>query len=437
MGAGTHRQERGVGPSAIGLAPRLGDLLFALRQGAIGSAITGEGGSEVSDLARRFGIEVYSREDGHRRSWSNTDMGSLLANRATAGAPVVSYAALDPGHPAAADMAACDATLKARVDDATFAWPALAAAGVPVPHHALVTARELAADPDRLARWGFVRVPRSSAGAGVAPATPAGLDRIAAGLGPTTALLVSRSVGDGRSLNYHALVGADGAVTVHPPSLQLIGTVGVALHPTQFCGNDFAAVGTVAGAVRSAADAAAGAAARWLAGLGHRGLCGIDVAIGDDGVAVVDVNPRLQASTWLLTEAAAAAGRPCPGRDHLRAFGLAALSEDPSGPPAATDGAPDLAQVILRAGATRRGRAVNGVYRRTGGRWSLQWTGAVPADLDGDEVLVSGVPDHAWSVGPGAVVGRVVCRRAVTDDGRTLNGWGRELLALHRVGGPD
>lgn len=435
MATGRHRHEIGVGPSPIGLAPRLGDLLFALRQRVIGSAVTGEGGQDVMDLALRFGVDLATAEDGHRRIWSNSDLASVLGAHPTpVGTAVISYAALRPEHPRQVDVVGGDAALKSMVDDVTYAWPALAKAGVSVPHHAVLVLEDLLTRPDALNRWGYVRLARSSAGGGVAPATPSGLHRITAERSADTPLVVSRKVGDGRSLNYHALIDAGGGVSVHPPSMQLVGTPGLALHPTQFCGNDFAAVEAIDSEDRRAADAAAGAAGAWLAGLGHRGLCGIDVAFGGGEVAVVDINPRLQASTWLLTEQAASAGRPCPGLGHLAALGFATGQEVAARARATSGDPPDLAQMILRAGIAPRGRAANGLYRRVHGRWTLRGRGAVPADLDQEDVLVTGVPDPTWSVDPGAVVGRIVSRGTVTDDGCTLNARGRELLALHRRG---
>lgn len=118
--------------------------------------------------------------------------------------------------------------------------------------------------------------------------------------------LLSAFAGE-RTVNLHGVVYADG-VYVSRPSLQISGIAELGATFGQYCGSDFAAASGLPHAVQESGYRIA-ARIGWLLGrFGYRGMFGIDCALSDRSLAVLEVNPRVQASSAALSAAEQAAG---------------------------------------------------------------------------------------------------------------------------------
>jgi hypothetical protein len=100
-------------------------------------------------------------------------------------------------------------------------------------------------------------------------------------------------------LNVNACVFGDGTVTLHPPSLQLIGIPEFTSRQFGYCGNDFAAIRNLDSKLLTEFGLLVRQTGRWLWSQGYLGAFGVDALIYDGKVYVVEVNPRFQGSSLL------------------------------------------------------------------------------------------------------------------------------------------
>ncbi|MEU6231938.1 ATP-grasp domain-containing protein [Kitasatospora sp. NPDC047058] len=303
--------------------------------------------------------------------------------------------------------------------------------GVPVPASTVV-----AGTLDHTAlrrRFGAVYVaqtPRGSAGNGTHLVRSA---EDAAALPARDRWLVSEYAGD-TALNVHGFVGLDGLPQVLRPSLQLIGIAAAGAGFGQYSGCDFEAPERLAPrAVARCLDATERIG--WgLAGLGYRGVFGADFVLRDDRALALEINCRMQGSSWLLgeLELERADGRlPTVLRHVLERHGVPTLGKpdpDPAygvqltvrhtGAPAEAVGVPAAGAYVLR----------DGVLVRRGDAAGLLECGP-------DETVLVNLPPAGAVLQHGAVLARLVSRRSLTaPDGRTLTAGGRaQVDALHRL----
>ncbi|AJC52961.1 ATP-grasp domain-containing protein [Streptomyces sp. 769] len=240
--------------------------------------------------------------------------------------------------------------------------------------------------------------------------------------------LVSRYA-EGTAINHHGLVGSHRAVCVLPASVQLTNLQDVGAAFGAYSGCDFGAVRALPPAAQSQARTAVERIGHALARLGYRGTFGVDLVITDDHqVLVLEINCRMQSSTWLLGELELAAGLlPTQLRHVLEQHG-----HSTAGPHLPDAG--DAVQLTVRhtspparvTRAPRSGRyAINGageaVWR--GESYGLWECGA-------DEIVLIHLPRPATVLAPSASLARLISRRPLTTaDGRTLTTRGREALS--------
>lgn len=156
---------------------------------------------------------------------------------------------------------------------------------------------------------------------------------------------VSRYVPAAVPINVGATVWDDG-VTVHFPSVQLIGIESCVTRPFGYCGNDFAAAKDIEPAVLDDVEAATVRIGGWLRDHGYRGTFGVDYLVDGDRALFTEVNPRFQGSTRASARLSVELDQPCLLLEHISAvLGL----RRPDRPPlrTAVRDAPDLAQVVV------------------------------------------------------------------------------------------
>jgi hypothetical protein len=111
----------------------------------------------------------------------------------------------------------------------------------------------------------------------------------------------------GLSFNINA-IAMDNGTLVSCPNVQLTGFSILHAPPGGYCGNDYAAAREAPAELLTAVVEQTGRIGAWLRSLGFRGLFGLDFVAGRQ-VYAVDLNPRWQGSTGLLTQAEYKAGR--------------------------------------------------------------------------------------------------------------------------------
>lgn len=225
-----------------------------------------------------------------------------------------------------------------------------------------------------------------------------------------TLVLCSRHI-PGASVNVPVIIGDD--IRTGAPSRQVIVETGGRL---EFRGSEFDSGLQLTAEERDAVFSAA----EWLGDQGFRGLAGVDVILDGAGGAVLEVNPRMQASTALLFALETSAGAPTILDAHVGAV----MSTDVLVP---LDRAPgEATQLRIRTATRGWSRALrDGVHSFDGTTLRYLRDGHGLEDLAGpDEVMVSSGPD-----GEGYRLDRLIARRrALAADG-TLDGWWAGLEA--------
>lgn len=159
-------------------------------------------------------------------------------------------------------------------------------------------------------------------------------------------------------INVNACAFADGHVTLHGPSLQLIGIRGLTRRTFGYCGNDFAAPRLFAPTVWDEIEAMVTTVGRWLAGKGYLGAFGVDALLCGNRVYLTEINPRFQGSSALSAWLDAEMRRPDVFLCHMAAhLGLDAIAG-----PALRDLAaiqPAVSQVLVHNTAAQPARAVD------------------------------------------------------------------------------
>lgn len=92
-----------------------------------------------------------------------------------------------------------------------------------------------------------------------------------------------------------------GQTYVSAPSIQIVGARECTTRPAIFCGNDFTAATCLPMSIISEAFNVSHEIAAWLNQEGFRGIFGLDLMVSDNKIYPIEINPRWQNSTDLLT----------------------------------------------------------------------------------------------------------------------------------------
>lgn len=421
----------------LGLAPRPLYLLPLLRTGTMAALVTREAADR--GWAEHFGTEMISLEQLTRTRGGTThrrDRKELIS-----GLPAMvgerwrgtDHHLASYGRSGARWRAALEG-LGVRLGTATAAIPAiptdkiamrdwLSDLGVHTPASLVVEDIDYPALRRSLGPAMVAQTPRGSGGSGTFLVT----DQYAADALPDrTRWLVSEYAGD-ITVNVHGFVGLDGIPQVLRPSVQLTQVAGAGSGFGQYSGSDFRAPALLPGAVLAQCAEAMDRIGWGLSERGHRGAFGVDLAVRDDTAAVLEINCRVQGSSWLLGEVELAAGElPTVVRHVLESQGHATLGK-PGLEPA------DGVQLTVRhTGAPARltRRPAGGRYRLDQDRLRRQGDGYGLLECGADECVLVNVPPSGTVVHPGAILGRLVTHRSLTGpDGSTPTPYGRRVLA--------
>ena len=369
---------------------------------------------------------------GRRERWSSTDLaraldgvdvslqGRLLSySMDRAAARAVRQRRLSPCAP--------PAQLKHRLDHKARTRRLFAEIGLTVPGwREVATGRELSAAASDLG-WPLVVQPmRGSSGAGVRLMTSEDSWVASGGSG-----VLASTWSPGVVLNLH--VAVDGQhVVVAPWSVQASGIPALGGGPFTYGGNDFGAVSDLDAGLVAEGQRVGDLVGRRLAQLGWTGIFGLDAIYDGSRLLMLEVNPRLQGSSWLLAEAQALAGRPVLGSAHRRVMlqGAQLDAARDVGAEAPLEGS----FVIVRSidGQAAPCQCLDGAWRLVGDKLLRRGpqTGLVGAHEE--DFVVDGTA--RVRVLPGAVLLRVASRRRlVCADGFSLTGDAARTVQLLRA----
>jgi ATP-grasp domain len=218
--------------------------------------------------------------------------------------------------------------------------------------------------------------------------------------------LASAYAGD-RTINVAGVVDESGTGGL-TASVQTSGIADLGAAFGAYCGSDVGQAATLPAAVLRAAYEQTLHIGGWLHALGHRGIFGADIAVSGNNIAFLEVNPRIQGSSWLLSKLERAEGGQGALVHHVRAL-LGAADTAYRGP------------TPVRAGSHLlvRWTAPSGVVR------SLPRTPAA-----GSRVTVTGLPTVGTVLTNGAIMARLESAESLTTpDATALRPHVRLLLA--------
>ncbi|WP_188296025.1 ATP-grasp domain-containing protein [Streptomyces sp. CBMA156] len=275
-----------------------------------------------------------------------------------------------------------------------------------------------------------VQTPLGSSGRGTHLVTDeAGLRPVRrAGAGPW---LVSGYV-EGAAVNLHVLVSADSTVRLLRPSVQLTRIEGVGAAFGTYSGCDFAAPALLPPLAMARAGAAARRIGEALAALGYRGLFGADFVLDGERPLLLELNCRMQGSTWLLGELELAEhALPSALRHVLEVYGHVTGGEP------RTDPAGAVQLVVRHTGGPARVAAAPGagLHRLKDGRLRYCGAGFGLLECGPDDCVLLQLPSPGTVLHPGVPLARIVARHALTTaDGTVLTASGRQLVDALRSG---
>ncbi|MEO5363334.1 MAG: ATP-grasp domain-containing protein [Magnetococcus sp. DMHC-8] len=217
-------------------------------------------------------------------------------------------------------------------------------------------------------------------------------------------------------LNVGACLFPDGHVTLHGPSVQLIGLPGCTNRPFGYCGNDFSAYANLETAHQQELEQIVRRTGQWLSKQGYLGAFGVDAILYQGQILVVEINPRFQGSSRQSAIIDRQFDRPDIYLCHIASFlGIDAPKMMPIDNKILTK--------VCRSHIVVHNIHDVDIYPRL--------SALMPEEMERIELL----PGDGVSVATEAIVCRIVRHGSVTQDGWTLESGTRALV--ERITGVD
>jgi len=350
--------------------------------------------------------------DGVRRRWRFGDVARLadFVPKVLAGAPAddrpvllipprasLAWQAAATAWPGRVRLAASPmAVAEPIAEDKIGVRRALRGLGLPVPDDLILAPSELdfATIALRLGEPFVLQAPSGAGGQGTyLVESPVDIARALTTQPHVRQWLASRFAGQ-LTINAAGVVYADG-VRLLPVSIQSSGIGELGFGFGAYCGSEFGGSGVPTGVVRQAREHAA-VVGEWLRGLGHRGLYGVDIAVDGDRTSLLEINPRIQGSSWLLSTLQQ---EPCL-YSHVEAL----LGRPLGAPLVGPESVAEAGHLLLRW--DRPAGVVHDLPQADGHR------------LDsGTAVRITGLPEVGVTLLPGAILARLNAGEALAAPG--------------------
>lgn len=240
--------------------------------------------------------------------------------------------------------------------------------------------------------------------------------------------LASRYMG-ATTLNYHGLALPD-QILVSMPSVQATGIVELSSGWATYCGNDFGAVYDICKHLEMKIRNLIKQIGYWLLENGYEGLFGVDIIINGNDVYIAEINPRLQGSTWLLSEIEAEMGLVPLVIQHF----LWHLGERLQYNYCDNSIKKNGAYLIMHSTSIK---SVYIIHHLQSGAYTIDQSNKLHwkhpcigiQELQSEEIFIFGLPATGEEVKPGAVILRFASRqRLISNDGRRLNLVGKQII---------
>ncbi len=229
---------------------------------------------------------------------------------------------------------------------------------------------------------------------------------------------IARYLEDTIPVNLSGCVFADGSVSCHPPSVQLIGIESMTTRRFGYCGNDFGLVKDLTPSALDGLHAVLLVVGGWLHEERYLGAFGVDALVRGDEVMFTEVNARMQGSTSLSAQIAQRLDLPDLVLDHVAASLQLTMGYRSPTVREWVSMQPDLSHLVVHNVSDAALINVAGDPDVTGNeRWTLD-----PGDV---------------SVDQGGVLGRLVWRDRITDDGFSICDDARVTVDRRRAGFVD
>lgn len=229
---------------------------------------------------------------------------------------------------------------------------------------------------------------------------------------------VARYLEDAIPVNLSGCVFADGSVSCHPPSVQLIGIESMTTRRFGYCGNDFGLVKDLPPSALDGLHDMLLTVGGWLCDERYLGAFGVDALVRGDEVLFTEVNARMQGSTSLSAQIAQRLDLPDLVLDHVAASLQLTMGYQSPTVREWVSMQPDVSHLVVHNVSDGRLVNVDGDPLVTGNE---QWT------LD---------PGHV-TVDPGGVLGRLLWPGRITDDGFSICNDARTAVDRRRANFAD
>ncbi|HZM55074.1 MAG TPA: ATP-grasp domain-containing protein, partial [Acidimicrobiales bacterium] len=123
----------------------------------------------------------------------------------------------------------------------------------------------------------------------------------------------------GLPVNVGATVWHDG-VSVHHPSVQLIGIPNCVTRPFGYCGNDFGLARELPAEIVEQIEVSTIRIGRWMAQFGYLGTFGVDYLVHNGKALFTEINARFQGSTHASCRLSIEANESCLMLEHVAAL---------------------------------------------------------------------------------------------------------------------
>lgn len=207
-------------------------------------------------------------------------------------------------------------------------------------------------------------------------------------------------------INIGAVVWHDG-VTIHSPSVQLVGCPDLTQRPFGYCGNDFELASRLDSSTLDEIDHSTRVIGNWLHDHGYRGAFGVDYLLHEGRVLFTEINPRFQGSTYASCYLSIQRDESCLMLEHI----------------AALLGVPAPRSAPLRE-QVKRGSLLSNIVVHWQGHQSAMIDGAVLGDRVRSQpecIRADAITRRELITHPGAVIGRFAIESSVTADGATID----------------
>ncbi|MFC2061335.1 ATP-grasp domain-containing protein [Elusimicrobiota bacterium] len=227
----------------------------------------------------------------------------------------------------------------------------------------------------------------------------------------------------GYSLNINAVIGGN-KIYLSPPSVQVIGVPCLISGRFGFAGNDFSSAKNIDGRIMEEIKYSTLKIAGYMLENGFKGMMGIDFIVYEGKLYPVEINPRFQNSTSLLTLLEIKEGKIPLVLRHLKQFDrLFDDIPDMDGFSCSFDGAQITLHNLEDKDITVINTVKPGVYYCEDGDIKYRKEGHSLLDCreDSDFVICCGVPEEGTILEPGSPLFKIhFCHGIMKNDLKTL-----------------